>query len=57
MISICFRTLVTITNAYRQDVSILSYTLAGCIVGGFARISFGMRGFLVGSTLGKFFAI
>jgi len=47
-----FTTIVTVMNAYTQDVSIISYTTAGGIVGGFARLSFGIRGFIVGSTLG-----
>lgn len=41
-------------NAYlNKDAAVISYTTAGFIIGGFARISFGPRGFVVGSTLGK----
>ncbi|VVC25167.1 Hypothetical protein CINCED_3A003215 [Cinara cedri] len=47
-----FTTIVAIVNAYKQNVSVWSYTIAGLIVGGFARISMGMNGILVGSTLG-----
>lgn len=49
----CFRTLVTAINAYKQHVSVVSYGLAGLIVGGFAKISMGVKGIIVGSTLGK----
>lgn len=35
----------------------MSYAIAGFIVGGFARISLGMKGFVVGSTLGELFLI
>lgn len=56
-IILCFsficRTIVTITNAYKQDVSLWGYAIAGFIIGGVAKINFGMNGFLVGSTLGK----
>lgn len=50
-----FRTIVTAVNAYTQNVTIFSYGLGGLIVGGIARISFGVKGFVVGSTLGKYF--
>lgn len=46
---------MTVINAYRQDVSAISYATAGFIVGGFSRISLGFKGFIVGSTLGKLF--
>lgn len=56
-IVLCFsficRTVVTIVNAYRQDVSLWGYIIAGCIIGGVTKINFGMNGILVGSTLGK----
>jgi len=48
-----FRTIVTAVNAYTQNVTLISYATAGLIVGGISRISFGMKGFIVGSTLGK----
>lgn len=41
-------------NAYTQNVTVFSYAAAGLIVGGIARISFGLRGFIVGSTLGMY---
>jgi len=41
-------------NAYTQKVTLLSYATAGLIVGGIARISFGVKGFIVGSTMGKY---
>lgn len=44
---------MTIINAYKQKVSIISYGIAGLFVGGFARIHMGVKGALVGSTLGK----
>lgn len=41
-------------NAYmNKDAAVISYTTAGLVVGGFARIGLGLRGFVVGSTLGK----
>lgn len=52
---IIYRTIVTALNAYFNDVSLLSYGTAGLLVGGFARLSFGLKGFVVGSTLGKCF--
>lgn len=62
MYTICFflfifRTIVTIVNAYTQNVSVMSYAIAGFVVGGFARMSLGIKGFVVGSTLGKLFLI
>ncbi|KAF0757688.1 RPII140-upstream gene protein [Aphis craccivora] len=48
----CFSTIVTAVNAYTQNVTVFSYALGGLVVGGFARISFGVKGFVVGSTLG-----
>jgi len=50
-----FRTIVTAVNAYTQKVTVISYATAGFVVGGIARLSFGMKGFLVGATLGKYF--
>jgi len=54
LIIFIFRTVVTAVNAYTQKVTLTSYATAGFVVGGIARISFGMKGFLVGSTLGKY---
>lgn len=48
----CFSTIVTAVNAYTQNVTVFSYALGGFVVGGIARISFGVKGFVVGSTLG-----
>lgn len=45
---------MTALNAYQQKVSVISYAGAGFLIGGFARISMGLRGIAVGSTLGKF---
>ncbi|XP_050430437.1 RPII140-upstream gene protein [Adelges cooleyi] len=53
----CFVTIVTVMNAYLNDVSALSYLTAGVIIGGVARISLGIRGLIIGSTLGGFLGI
>ncbi|XP_001948378.1 RPII140-upstream gene protein [Acyrthosiphon pisum] len=52
-----FTTIVTAVNAYTQKVTVISYATAGFVVGGIARISFGMKGFLVGSTLGAILGV
>ncbi|XP_015370551.1 PREDICTED: RPII140-upstream gene protein [Diuraphis noxia] len=52
-----FTTVVTVVNAYTQKVTVFSYAAAGLVVGGIARISFGLKGFIVGSTLGAFLGV
>lgn len=52
--SLIFSIIVGAMNAYmNKDAAVISYTTAGFFVGGFARLSLGPRGFVVGSTLGK----
>lgn len=52
--SFIFSVIVSAMNAYmNKDAAVISYTTAGFVIGGFARISLGPRGFVVGSTLGE----
>ncbi|XP_050537361.1 RPII140-upstream gene protein [Daktulosphaira vitifoliae] len=47
-----FVTIVTVMNAYLNDISTFSYLTAGTIVGGIARIHIGVKGLVVGATFG-----